>query len=173
MLTAKANPRAKIEGLIQGADAYLAKPFNKEELLIRIEKMIASRNKLQTHYQKRAKSIDKSGQGSEVDREDIFLQKLIQIVEENLSDEHFGLSDLGRKAGLSRSQLFRKLKALTGKGTTNFIRSIRLAKGKELLESTDLNISEVAYKVGYGSLAYFTRTFKEEFGCSPSAFGTK
>ena len=80
---------------------------------------------------------------------------------------YFGLPDLCRKANLSRSQLFRKLKALTGKSTTNFIRTIRLAKGKELLETTNQTVSEVAYAVGFNNLSYFSTMFKEVYGFPP------
>ena len=168
LLTAKSDLSAKIEGLTHGADAYLAKPFNKEELLVRIEKLIELRRQMSQHFQNNnlLEVVEKQQPTSE----EIFLQKLIQIVEENLSDEHFGLPELCKKAGLSRSQLFRKLKALTGKSTTKFIRSIRLEKGKKLLEDTDLTISEIAFQIGFGSPNYFARTFQNAFGVSPSSF---
>ena len=163
LLTAKSDTAARLEGLTHGADAYLAKPFNKEELLVRMEKLIELRQRLQERFDKFSKFV----KSEPATREDIFLQKLIRIVEANLADEHFGLPDLCRKAGLSRSQLFRKLKALTGKSTTHFIRSIRLAKGKSMLETTDITVSEVAFAVGFGSASYFTRMFGEEFGIAP------
>ncbi len=131
-----------------------------------MEKLIELRQQLQQHYLKPDKST-KPTEKVDLTPEDRFLQKLQAIVEDHLSEEHFGLPDLCRKANLSRSQLFRKLKALTGKSTTHFIRSVRLAKGKELLESTDLTVSEIAYAVGFNNLPYFTAMFKEEFGISP------
>ncbi len=172
LLTAKSDQNAKLEGLSFGADAYLSKPFNKEELLVRIEKLIELRKRLQNHYQS-TDDLLKINEKQQITPEDIFLQKIVQIVQENLSDEHFGLPDLCRKAGLSRSQLFRKLKALTGKSTTHFIRSLRLTKGKELLETTDLTVSEIAFEVGFGRPDYFTKTFREEFGISPSEIRKK
>ena len=167
LLTAKADTKAKLEGLSHGADAYLAKPFNREELLIRIEKLIELRWHLQANYKKTDEllAVVKKPKPTV---EELFLQKLIRIVEENYSDEHFGSAELYRKAGLSRSQLFRKLKAITGRSITNFIRSIRLAKGKELLVSTDMTVSEIAYRSGFNNLNYFSKMFKEEFGMSPS-----
>mgnify|MGYP001412089233 CR=1 FL=1 len=167
LLTAKAGPAAKLEGLTHGADAYLAKPFNKEELLVRMEKLIELRRRLQERYAGHD-IFFKNVIAENPTPEDLFLQKLVTIVERNLSDEHFGLPDLCRQAGMSRSQLFRKLKALTGKSTTHFIRSIRLAKGRELLESSDMTVSEVAYSTGFSNLAYFSTMFREEFGIPPS-----
>lgn len=167
LLTAKSDPAAKLEGLTHGADAYLSKPFNREELLVRMEKLLELRKRLQTHFQ-HSSNLIAIAKKTTLTAEERFLQKLVQIVEENLSDENFGLPDLCRKAALSRSQLFRKLKAMTGKSTTHFIRSIRLARGKELLETTDLTVSEVVQKVGFNNLTYFSTMFKEEFGISPS-----
>ncbi len=167
LLTAKSDTAARIEGLTHGADAYLAKPFNKEELLVRMEKLIELRQRLQAHYSKVGElmAIVKK---PILTPEEIFLQKLISIVEENLSDEHFGLPDLCRKAGLSRSQVFRKLKALTGQSATKFIRSIRLEKGRVMLETSGKTVSEVAFAVGFNSPSYFTRMFGREFGVAPS-----
>lgn len=167
LLTAKSDDASRLEGLTHGADAYLAKPFNKEELLVRIEKLIELRRRLQAHYQ-RAGELVQLKEKTDPTPEDRFLQKLVAIVEENLADENFGLPDLCRKAGLSRSQLFRKVKALTGKPTTHFIRSIRLARAKELLETTGMSVSEVAFAVGFSWLNYFSRVFREEFGVMPS-----
>ena len=168
LLTAKADQSARIEGLAHGADAYLAKPFHKEELLIRIEKLIELRRQLQFGFGKSAGSAKMPLQKLPVQEEE-FLQKLIGIVEAHLSDENFGMPELCKQAGMSRTQLFRKLKALTGKSATRFIRSIRLEKARGLLETTDLSISEVAYQTGFGSAAYFSRIFQEEFGVAPSA----
>ena len=167
LLTAKSDDASRLEGLTYGADAYLAKPFNQEELLVRMEKLIELRRRLQARYQKAGELVHLEEKTNHTP-EDRFLQKLVQIVEENLADEHFGLPGLCKKAGLSRSQLFRKLKALTGQSTTHFIRSIRLAKGKEMLETTDMTVSEVAYAVGFNRVAYFSTMFREEFGVSPS-----
>ena len=98
------------------------------------------------------------------------LKKARQLIEENISDADYGIVEFCRALGMSRSQVFRKLKALTGKSTSLVIRSIRLQKAKELLQAGDLNISEVAYEVGFTNPAYFTRTFTEEFGLTPSSF---
>ncbi|MEN0046637.1 MAG: helix-turn-helix transcriptional regulator, partial [Bacteroidota bacterium] len=101
--------------------------------------------------------------------EDPFLKKFYTEVENEISNTNLGMVQLSRSLGMSRSQLFRKTKALTGKSPSTFIRSIRLQKGKQLLETTDLSVSQVAYEVGFTSLNYFSRTFIEEFGINPTA----
>jgi signal transduction histidine kinase/DNA-binding response OmpR family regulator/streptogramin lyase len=166
LLTAKAGEKAKIEGLAHGADAYIAKPFNREELMVRIEKLIDGRRRIQEQYAAKG-FLRKSASLKPQSLDDIFLQKITGIVEENLSDENFGLPELCRQAAMSRSQLFRKLKALTGQSTNYFIRNVRLEKAKELLETTHLSISEIAYQTGFVNPAYFSRVFKEVFGVPP------
>ena len=156
LLTAKSDHTAKLEGLSQGADAYLAKPFHKEELLIRIEQLIQLRRQLRADYQK-PDFIHSITDKKQPTKQDLFLQRIIKIVEENASDEHFGLPDLCKKAFLSRSQLYRKLKALTGKSTTHFIRSIRLAMAKDLLLESDKTIAEISYETGFNNATYFSK----------------
>lgn len=165
LLTAKSDEENRLAGLKRGADAYLSKPFNEEELLVRLEKLIALRLKLQKRYAVFSLPAAKK-EGYQM--EDAFLNKLFSVVEDHLSDSDFDVSRLCRAVNLSRSQVYRKLKALTGKSTTEVIRSYRLHKGKELLTTSNMNISEVAYKVGFTSPAYFTRCFKKEFGIAPS-----
>lgn len=168
LLTAKSDQSSKVEGLIQGADAYLAKPFNREELLIRIEKMIALRKQLQERFQKTGilRQILKTPIQT---KEEAFLQKVLQVIEQNLKDENFGMPQLCKEMQMSRSHLFRKLKALTGKSATHLIRSMRLEKAKELLQTTHFNVSEVCFEVGFNNPNYFSRIFKEEFGVSPNS----
>jgi len=167
MLTAKTTKEDRLTGLISGADAYLAKPFDKKELLIRMEKMINLRKRLIEKF-----STDKyklKTTLSSDNLEGLFLQKAINNIENNIDDSDFGTLQLTLALGMSESQLYRKLKALTGKSTALFIRSVRLQKAKELLKTTTLNISEVAYETGFSNPAWFSRVFKEEFGESPVA----
>jgi AraC-like DNA-binding protein len=104
-----------------------------------------------------------------VNPETKFLQKVVKIIHENISNHSFGAVQLAHELRLSESQVYRKLKAISGKSTAVFIRSIRLQKGKELIQTTDNTISEIAYEVGFNDPAWFSRAFKDEFGFAPSA----
>jgi len=165
MLTAKVTDTDRISGYERGADAYLTKPFNKKELMVRLEQLLKLRKQLQTKFSK----LDlKSEVGKSISPEEQFILKVAQIVEANTEKSIFNAADLASKVHLSESQLYRKLKAITGKSTAIFIRAVRLKKAKELLESSNLSISEIAYQVGFNDPAWFSRVFKEEFGLSPS-----
>ncbi len=166
LLTAKATQEDKVEGLKYGADAYLAKPFDKEELIIRLKKLVDIRKQLQFRY---ANGVN-SSQSSTPSVEDVFIQKLHELIHANLSDANFGVTQLATVSYLSQMQLYRKLKALTGKTPSQFIRSYRLQKGLELLQKGELIVSEIAYEVGFTDPSYFSRVFQKEFGKSPSAF---
>lgn len=165
LLTAKSTQKDKMDGLKYGADAFLVKPFYKEELLLRIEQLVTIRQRLQQRY---AVNIA----APPVDRpiESIFLEKVLTSIDQHLNDTTFGVTDLATSLAMSKSQVYRKLKALTGRTPSYYIRITRLKKGKELLETTQLNISEIAYEVGFTDPNYFSRTFQQEFGKSPSDF---
>jgi signal transduction histidine kinase/CheY-like chemotaxis protein/AraC-like DNA-binding protein len=165
LLTAKAGEKDRLEGLRGGADAYLTKPFNKEELQIRLEKLVALRAALRDHYARPESWLASSDRPT---LEDEFLQKLTRFVEEHLDDPKLDVHALCRAAHLSNTQVNRKLKALTGKTPSRFIRAIRLHKGRELLLTSHLTISEIAYEVGFSDPNYFSRSFSEEFGSAPS-----
>ena len=164
LLTAKADDDSKIEGLERGADAYLAKPFNRTELFVRLNKLMELRQKLRERYQTGEDATD----GPE-NQEDEFITRIKEEIHTNLDDEYFGINELCRSIGMSRAQLHRKIKALTGRSTSIYIRSIRLNHAKKLLLSTDLNIAQIAFEVGFRDPKYFSKTFAEEFGQNPRA----
>lgn len=165
LLTAKADMESRISGLKRGADDYLTKPFNEQELLTRLENQMHIRHLLQMHFREAAPPP--KGLEEEAKLENEFLKKLKSNLEDHLDEEDYGILQICRALGLSRTQLHRKVKALTGQSTSLYLRRIRLLKGKELLETTDLNISEVAYEVGFRHPSYFSRSFAEEFGVAP------
>ena len=166
MLTAKADLKTRIEGLSRGADAYLAKPFDQKELMIRLEKLLELRQKLQARYQS-TERLEPTGDPA-IEIEDDFIKQLENIVRENISDYEFGIGKICQEMHMSRSQIYRKLKVLTGKSVNEYIRTLRLRKAKHLLQTSDFNVSQVAYEVGFKDPAYFSRSFSKEFGVSPS-----
>ncbi len=167
ILTAKSGQENKIEGLKTGADDYLIKPFDIEELLIRVENLINIRKKLQEKYSKEDYLLITDGKKIQsIDEK--FMNNVIDIIGKHLSEEEFSIEEFSGEIGMSRSQLHRKIRALTGKSPSVYMRTIRLLKGKRMIEEKTGNISEIAYSVGFSSPAYFTRCFKEEFGYPPS-----
>ena len=167
MLTAKATAKDRLAGLAQGADAYLAKPFIKAELLTRLDQLVSSRKKIMQKLENDGfmHILHRRAENPETK----FLQQVIKIIHEDVSNSDLGSRQLAYQLHLSESQLYRKLKAITGKSTAIFIRSIRLLKAKELILTTDKSVSEVAFEVGFKDPSWFSRAFKKEFGFAPSA----
>lgn len=162
LLTARADQQTKIEGIKQGADAYMLKPFESEELKALCHNLIKQREKLRKKYAQTFEAEKEQKTSSHP-----FIDKCLAIIKGHLSDESLGADDFAREVGMSRMQVHRKLKAMTGYATTGFIRHTRLIEAKILLEKGE-PVSQVAYAVGFSSLAYFTRSFKEDFGIVPS-----
>lgn len=177
MLTAKADIESKLEGLEHGADAYLAKPFHKEELQIRIKKLLELRHQLQAFYQASAGIAENGAVVKDVPAihpiENQFVKKVRQVVEENLDNFDFTVEQLCQEIHMSNSQIHRKLSALTGFSATKFIRYIRLNKAKELLLQPELTITAVAFDTGFQDPSYFGRVFKQEFGQTPMEWREK
>jgi DNA-binding response OmpR family regulator len=165
ILTARADIGSRLEGLERGADAYIAKPFVKEELLVQIRSLIQLRKNLQERYA----SATHLHLTEDIDFhiEDAFMQRIRDISMVNLSDESFHIDSLCREMAMSRTQLYRKFRSLTDKTIAEYFRSLRLHKAKELLSNSELSVSEAAYKTGFKNVSHFSRVFTQEFGINP------
>jgi signal transduction histidine kinase/ligand-binding sensor domain-containing protein/DNA-binding response OmpR family regulator len=168
LLTAKATSDSKIEGLETGADDYVTKPFNYDELSARIKNLIEQRKHLREKFSKEINIKAESISSNAVDKE--FVQKIIDIIEKNLGNEKFESTMLSESLFVSRSQLNRKLHAVTGQGPGEFIRIYKLKRAAQMIVENRLSITQIAYEVGFGSPAQFTRSFKKYFNCLPSDF---
>ena len=168
LLTAKTADEHKIEGLEIGADDYITKPFNLEILKLRILKFFEW--SLKSHKTFKQKLDVNPNEITITSLDEKLIEKAINIVEKHISETEFSVELLGEALGLSRGHLYRKLMAITGKSPSEFIRLVRLKRGKQLLEKSQLQITEIAYQVGFTSRNHFTMKFKEEFGISPSEY---
>lgn len=167
ILSAKTSLSSRLDGLKRGAEVYLAKPFEKEELLLQINNLFSLRTKIQS-FLNDGIALDLP---EEVHVEEHhFISSLKAHLEENLDDSQFGVEQLCEMAAMSRTQLHRKLTALTGMSATKFINSYKLSRACEMLLEDRLNISEIAYTLGYSDPNYFTRLFQKTYGKSPSEF---
>ncbi len=166
LLTAKATVADKIAGLEHGADAYLAKPFEPQELEVRLRKLLELRTQLQSRYING--NTPQADNNPAFQLEDEFLLKVKALILDNLDNVDFSVEILCKSIFLSRQQVHRKLIALTGHSTSHLIRSIRLQAAKKLLETTNKSITEIAFDVGFREVSYFSRVFSETFGHAPS-----
>jgi YesN/AraC family two-component response regulator len=163
MLSPKADMFSKIKGLEKGADAFMSKPFSKKELQIRVKNLILLRQKLQKRLQISIQHLENNKDFCT----DAFIKELQEVLIANISNENFNISRLCQILSISRSQLHRKLKTSVGMSTSLYIRHLRLLIAKELLRNTNRNISEIAYQVGFNSLSYFSKIYKQTFGKAP------
>lgn len=171
MLTAKNLEEHRAEGYEHEADSYITKPFHSKVLLARIENLLRQRQLLKNLYQGAQEAEKEISESHLEDRDKQFLKQLQAIIQKNLSDSEFGVEDMGQQIGLSRVQLYRKVKAMTGSSVVDLLRKARLAKARRLLETRSMSVSEVAYEVGFSAPSYFTKCFKEEYGMLPGDVG--
>lgn len=168
LLTARTSLVHKIEGLETGADDYITKPFNFQLLQLRIRNLIAIRERLKELSGKTLELSPSAITVTSLDEE--FLAQFIRLVESHMDESEYSIDDLSHEIAMSRMQLYRKLKALTGETPNTLIRNIRLQRAAQLLDTQQFNISEVAYKVGFTDLKYFRERFKERYGVVPSEY---
>jgi len=168
LLTARATRESKLEGLETGADDYLIKPFDADELIIRVKNLIAQRRSLRERFSRKL-TVDPS-EIAVTSADEHFLRRALDIIENNMDDPEFNAESFSKTMAVSRSQLHRKLHALTGQSTTEFIRSIRLKRAAQLLKQGYGTISEIAFEVGFNHLSYFSECFKKQFGMNPKEY---
>lgn len=168
LLTARTAEEQKLEGFESGAEDYITKPFNFEILQSRIRNLIHQRESFQREYRR---FIDVKASPIQITSlDEKLISKALEVVEAKLSDPEFTVEELSRELGMSRVHLYKKLQALTGKSPIEFIRSLRLQHAAQLLEKSQLTVSEIAYKVGFNNPKYFARYFKEEYKMLPSVY---
>ena len=166
MLTAKARVDDRIEGIENGADAYMVKPFNMRLLKLRLSQLVTSRQLIFNKYFSAISDVSTESNTSSFDKE--FIEKVLNYIKENISNPDLSVETLAGELNLSRSQFYRKVKVLTNQTASEFIRNIRLQKAKQLIEKGNTNISEVCYLVGFSSPSYFTKCFKSYFKMLPT-----
>ncbi|MGA9637737.1 hybrid sensor histidine kinase/response regulator transcription factor [Flavobacterium sp.] len=171
LLTAKTSDTHREEGYKMGANAYITKPFDAEILKIRVDNLLATRKQLISKFKKDI--ILEPKELTITSADEIFLEKAIKIVEENIADADFNVNVFTDQMHMSRSVLFRKMKVLTGQSINEFVRTIKLKRAGQLLISTQMNISDVAYEVGFNDLKYFRKCFKTVFDETPSTYRSK
>ncbi len=167
ILTALSDEESRIIALKAGADSFMTKPFNFEVLKQSLISLLYNREKLRYYY---TNKIDQVKDEKFNNSEQVFLKKLNAIIADNLKNPDFSVEELAHQLNISRVQLYRKVKALIGLSISEYINSQRLSKAKSLLQDSTLNISEIAYSVGYSSPGYFSTSFKNKYGISPKSF---
>lgn len=169
MLTARTLEEHRAEGYASGADAYITKPFSASVLIARIENLLTSRRQLRKVFAQPGADVqDKAVATPQADsRDKSFVERIRAVIQQNMGDADFRVEQIGEGMSLSRVQLYRKVKALTGMSPVELLRKSRVERGRYLLEHTDRSISEIAYEVGFSAPSYFTKCFKDEYGKSP------
>jgi AraC-like DNA-binding protein len=168
LLTARSAAEQQVEGVQAGADLYLTKPFSPTFLLESIRTLLSNRARQREHF-RRELAID-SATVVVTNPDQKFLADLTAIVEANLTKTDLSVEEVARSLGISRMQLYRKVKAVLGTGVTDFIQSLRLTKARELLLDDTLTVTEVAYELGFSSPSYFSTSFRTRYQISPSEF---
>ena len=173
MLTSKSEISDRLEGIKLGADAYLAKPFSLEELHLTIDNLIDNVRRLKGKFSGALKQDDKVEKVEVKGYDEELMERIMKVVNENLSDSDFNVEKMCDEVGVSRTQLHRKLKEMTGVPTSEFLRNIRLNEAARLIRERKINITQVSYMVGFANNSHFSTAFKKYFGISPSEYAAK
>ena len=170
MLTSKSDVANRLEGLEKGADAFLAKPFDMDELHVVINNLISKNLRLKGKYSGSQQQKDKVEEIMVKGNDELLMERIMKVVNKHLSDSDFNVETLTSEVGISRAQLHRKMKEMTGLPVSEFIRNIRLEQAVRLLEEQKINVTQVAYTVGFSNLAHFSTVFRKQFGVSPTEY---
>ena len=173
MLTSKSEISDRLEGIKLGADAYLAKPFSLEELHLTIDNLIDNVRRLKGKFTGALKQDDKVEKVEVKGYDEELMERIMKVVNENLSDSDFNVEKMCDEVGVSRTQLHRKLKEMTGVPTSEFLRNIRLNEAARLIRERKINITQVSYMVGFANNSHFSTAFKKYFGMSPTEYAAK
>ncbi len=165
MLTAKADINSRLEGLERGADAYITKPFNETELHLQLRNLIELRKKLHERYA--SMNHFPETHDPALKTEDAFVRKVRELLEKNIDNEEFNIHDVCREMAVGHTQLYRKFKSISNLTIADYFKLLRLNKAKELLSDSEMNITQVAFAVGFKNLSHFSREFANQFGRSP------
>ena len=174
VLTAKNDEGAKTKAITLGANAYITKPFSKEYLLARIDQLLAERKlfreRIRQQMENQTTTEEDSYEQFLVKKDVQFLEKIHQVIEENMDDSDFNIDTIASGIGLSRSAFFKKLKSLTGLAPVDLVKEIRLNKSIELIKNTDLSVSEIAFAVGFKDSGYYSKCFRKKYNQSPREY---
>lgn len=177
MLTAKGDEASKIQAISEGANAYIVKPFNKDYLMVRIEQLLGERKRFRELMCGDGGMDDASAAelsdsyANRLEKKDLdFIDKIHRVVEENMENSEFNIDAIAASIGLSRSAFFKKLKSLTGLAPVDWVKEVRLNKSVELIKTTDLSISEIAFAVGFNDSGYFSKCFRKKYSQSPREY---
>ena len=173
MLTSKSEISDRLEGIKLGADAYLAKPFSLEELHLTIDNLIDNVRRLKGKFTGALKQDDKVEKIEVKGNDEELMERIMKVVNENMGDSDFNVEKMCDEVGVSRTQLHRKLKEMTGVPTSEFLRNIRLNEAARLIRERKINITQVSYMVGFANNSHFSTAFKKYFGMSPSEYAAK
>ena len=170
MLTSKTDVANRLEGLEQGADGYMNKPFDMTELRATVDSLIRTRQRLKGKYSGAQQQRERVEAPAPKGNDEQLMERLMKVVNAHLDDSNFSVDVLTQEVGISRTQLHRKMKEMTGLSTSEFVRNIRLEQAARLLREQKINVTQVAYAVGFSNLSHFSTLFHRHFGMSPKEF---
>ena len=173
LLTSKADIDNRLEGIEKGADAYIAKPFSMEELHVTIDNLIKNMQRLRGKFSGALIQEERIKNKNIDSNNDLLMDRIMKFVNENLSNSDYSIEQMASDIGLSRAQLHRKMKEITGVSASDFVRNLRMQQAAKLLKEHKVNISQVAYAVGFTNEAHFSTVFRKHFGIPPSEFVNK